>query len=205
MDKHSKVTLDDLNNSKVSIKKNIEHYSKMTFRELKNELSKFEQNNANNNNDEKIKIIRKIMYQRYQDHMSKKKSPNNIIINSSKKSHIQDNRIHDNEYSRESNNLDFLDDDYIKNDKKYNGLYEQKVTNNPLEDIGFNSRPNYEYDRDKLNNNLTDRLNNDLDIYNIKSKKNIKDMVLVPPFSNGPGNKYASIDEQKNVINFSNI
>ena len=205
MEKNSKVTFNDSSNYRVSAKINTDQYSKMTFKELKNELFKLEQDNSNNNNNEKIKIIRKIMYQRYQNHMSKKKYPNNTltpIYKKSNKNYVQDTRV------QELNSLDFLDDD---------GSYKEVKD---CQNVGF-SRENYSriatsskfnfkkgctegYDRDQLNDNLTDRLNSDLDIYNIKSKKNTKGMVFVPPFSNDPGSNYALIDKQESVKNFSN-
>jgi len=66
------------------------------------------------------------------------------------------------------------------------------------------NRPIVEYERDKANNNLMERLNNDMDIRNTKINKKKPEFLL--PYSNDPGENYASIKDVgiKSKNNFSN-
>jgi len=184
-----------------------EKIKKMTFNELRNELAKC------NNNPVKEKIIRSMMVLRYNQHMERKRyiqmkqaeKYQKMIIKQQQMQHNNANNVNNvnnvNNESDENIVLDENDFDFIK--PTYKSLNELDDQSN---DEDFRPvREIKEQERDKLNDNLVSRLNNDMELKN-NNEKNKQDKVdIVPPFSNDLGDMYAPFESIKqNKKDFSN-
>ena len=136
----------------------------MTFNELKNEL--------HNCGDNKIKekLIRELMLIKYQQYINQKQNqinkPNKIL----KQRKIKTNKIPTNE-------ITFNDDDFNDNDE-----------------IDNNDNKIIEYGKDVTNNNLMDRLNNDVEIKTMKVSTSKRD--VVKPFVNSSCDTYATFKQE---------
>ena len=204
----------------------IARINKLTFGELRNEL-------ANCNNPVREKLIRNLMYVRYNQHLHKKQQLEQQKKEYKKrqirqiKSKLEEKYKVKNENRENANkNNDFLDidnndDNDNDNDNDNNVWFDETDFNvkpsfsslNELDDINdtndtnelFDSRNITEYGRDFTNNNLMDRLNADMSLRNDKQIfKNKKDFMA--PYSNEPSNNYASFDSiaKSKKNNFSN-
>jgi len=186
-----------------------ERIKKMSFKDLRNEL-------ANCNNPIKAKIIRSLMVLRYNQHMERKRfiqmkqqeRYHRIMIKQQQEQTMRnnnDNNDNDNNVNELEENI-MLDDDDFDIKPKFGSLNELDEQSN---DSDFRPiREIKEQDRDKLNDNLVSRLNNDLELkyHNEKSKQEKVD--IVPPFSNDIGGMYAPFasaesksDKRKNFSN----
>lgn len=160
----------------MSNKTDIERINNMTFKQLKEELSK------NKNNKVREMIIRKSMYIRYHQHMKKKISDNTQKVPSNKPL------------------IPFIPNfdlsDFNSNDSSID-----EPDNLNQDDRESDTQP---FGRDYTNNGLMERLNSDLDIRTMKMPPNKKD--FIPPYSNTTDGNYASFDnifssERKNFSN----
>jgi hypothetical protein len=134
-------------------------------------------NELHNCHDNKIKekLIRELMLIKYKEHVIKKQ---NKIKKSKKKNNNSNNsnKVPTNEIDDAEDVIDF---DYIDDD------------NNIIE-----------YGKDITNNNLMDRLNNDMEIKKIKTTKSKKD--IVKPFVNTSCDIYATFGNEigTDITNF---
>lgn len=180
----------------------IERIKKMTFKELRNELAR------SNNNPVREKIIRSMMTLRYNQHMERKRfiqmkqaeQYQRMIMMRQQQFQQQmpqnNNQSAENVSNNEPEENVMLDDDdfnFIK--PKFGSLNELDEQSNdedfrPVRDIK-------EQERDKQNDHLVSRLNNDLELkkYNEKNKQDKVD--IIPPFSNDANGMYAPFESTK--------
>lgn len=161
----------------------------MTFGELRVELSK------SMDNPVKEMVIRELMLMRYNQHIQKK-----IVMEQRQQAIKQKQLAKQNKRVEEEEIIEFTKNDFeIK--PKLNSL-------NELDDFDkddlYDDRDITEYERDKFNNNLMDRMNGDIDIRTNKKKQISMD--FPPPYSNNSGDNYAPFhSKQKPKNDFSNI
>jgi len=187
-------------------KAEIARINRLTFKELRNELANCK------NNHVKESLVRHLMYIRYNQYIQKKNEEDRIK-REHKKRQIEKIKKHvEEKYKRKElvNNVkrDDIFDDIDDEDKNMASLSE--LVNEVVEeeeDNLFDSRGISEYDRDFTNNNLMERLNSDITIRTNKPKieKSRKD--IIPPYSNEPGDNYASYQSafKSSKNNFSNL
>lgn len=190
----------------------------LTFNDLRNELA--------NSRDNPVKesLIRNIMFIRYNQHIQKKNlkssSPKQEQTKAKRQKPPATKKYVQELYDDRSNKsaglatldafsggdkrddiLDFIDD--VNSNPATGGDNSEQV----IEEL-YDTRDIIEYERDKANNNLMQRLNGDITIRNVKTK-NKTDFLL--PYSNDPGDNYASfkdIGKSPHVLkknDFSNI
>lgn len=135
---------------------------KMTFAELKQQLAKCDRQNPKNI------YIRRLMKQRYLEHRNKRRT------------------------NKPLNNIDVT---AILTEEDFEPLAEQ------FKNPGFESLNEIEHhenkfekeiEKDVLNNNMMDRLNNDILLSDLRKKQKNK-IVFIPPFSEEGGNAYTTI------------
>ena len=142
--------------------KEVDRINKLTFRGLKNELAKC-------NNPLKEKIIRNLMLFKYKQHLEKRR---------------QEEMYQRLEQKEESNECPFNDDDFEKpNFGSLNELDERS------KDVNYANREIKEQGRDRVNKSIIDRLNNDIDIKEMRNNK--KKPPVVSPYTNIAGDNFA--------------
>jgi hypothetical protein len=140
----------------------------MTFSELKNELYKC------HNNPIKERIIRELMVIKYQQHINLQKNKQNKkpkTVPSQKPKMIEPIEV----FSFDDFSLDDFNDDKKDFD-------------------AFDRNHIIEYKKDVTNNNLMDRLNNDMEIKKMKKSKNVKE--IIKPFANTSCDAYATFKNE---------
>jgi hypothetical protein len=162
----------------------IERINRLTFRELRNELTKC------NNDPVKEKIIRNLMLVRYKQHLERKR------LRELKKIEYQQKQ------SEQTNDFfPFDDDDFAKPSfESLNELDDEKSN-----ELLFSNRKIEEQDRDHVNNSIVERLNGDIDIKEMRNKK--KKPNIVSPYTNFPGDNFAPFNSKQKVPkkDFSNM
>lgn len=196
----------------------ITRINNMTFHELRNELAYC------GNNKVKEDLIRHIMYQRYKKHLETKNKMEQIKFQKKQKyleklkrqqereikkklsmEKKRERKVHQQE-EKEDDNLSFDSSDFQETNRII-------VPSNGFDDFEtnevFDKRDITEYDRDITNNNLVNRLNNDIDIRNSRNRnKRVPNKIdFVPPYANNSGDNYASFDSilTSSKKDFSNV
>lgn len=185
----------------------------MTFRELRTELVN------SKNNPVRESIIRNLMYVRYNRHMQKKQIPIKVMANSEMQKPIPTkiNYVEELQSNEDDDIFDFLDQVHhqrrshnrsahqcaydVPSETRLPGGSPLDQEENELRD----SRGITEFDRDLANNNLMDRLNDDVHVRDARVK-NKKDLIL--PYSNDAGDNYApfkEVDRLRRKKDFSNV
>ncbi len=146
----------------------MEKINKMSFNELKNELHNCD------NNKIKEKLIRELMFIKYQRHVIQQQE------NNKKHQRIKNKIKHQ---SIPTNEIIFDSDDFDDSDS------DKRII---------------EYNKDKTNNNLMDRMNSDMEIKQMKVSTNKKD--IVKPFVNSSCDTYATFKNEPgtNIKSFKN-
>jgi len=171
-------------------KNELERINKLSFRQLKNELSKCD-------NPIKERIIRNLMVVRYKEYLDKKK----MISSHYKPQQTQLTQQNENSFNENPfNEDDFYVAPKIKSLNELDDYKEQQLKqlqrkNNEL----TTNRKIKEQSRDKVNNSIVERLNGDIDINEMRSYK--KRPSVVSPYTNFPGDNYASFKSNENVSN----
>lgn len=179
----------------------------MTFNELRDELAYCD------NNPVKNLLIRKVMKEKYEYYVNKKKfiryqkmkariTEYNNIKHKIKKRIEKKNIIRQKNYELEKKELNrkLIDINNINNNSDNNEILDESVNeliNESLDELDENS---YLYEdkfaqeirRDLMNNQLMDRMNSELDIRNFRKHSVIKE--FVPPFDNTKTKSYAFFD-----------
>ncbi|AYV76940.1 MAG: hypothetical protein Barrevirus4_24 [Barrevirus sp.] len=170
----------------------INEVNKMTFAELRNEL-------ANCSDPVKQYIIRNLMMLRYKQHLENKELERNLKKKYQKSQIKKIKRKLEKKYRNKSVNNPLTNSDFIEPEETREEEDDNTNNNNNM----YNGTKINEYIKDRTNNNLMNRLHNDIEINKMKddniykssksNKKNNND--FVSPFSNdGSDDKYASFD-----------
>ena len=169
----------------MEMEKEIARINKLTFGQLRNEL-------ANCTDPVRQYIIRNLMYVRYTQYLEHKETQNQMKkdykknqISKIKKKIISKRKQKDKDKDKplelfdldELTNLDNLDE--LDNLNNLDNLTQDQIK---------------EYNKDKTNRNIMNRLYNDIDINKMKDSKKKLDNEFVPPFSTGSDDQYASFD-----------
>jgi len=194
-----------------------EKIKKMTFNELRNELARC------TNNPVKEKIIRSMMVLRYNQHMERKRFIQMKQAEKHQKMLMKQQQLQQSNNVNNNNNVN--NDNNINNDNNVNNESEENIildendydfikptykSLNELDDQSNDEdfrpvREIKEQERDKLNDNLVSRLNNDMELKNNNEKNKQNKVDIVPPFSNDLGDMYAPFESIKqNKKDFSN-
>ena len=168
----------------MEMEKEIARINKLTFGQLRNEL-------ANCTDPVRQYIIRNLMYVRYTQYLEHKETQNQMKkdykkkqISKIKKKIISKRKQQDKPLA----NLDGFDLDNIDNLDNLDELTNLDNLDNLTQD------QIKEYNKDKTNRNIMNRLYNDIDINKMKDSKKKLDNEFVPPFSTGSDDQYASFD-----------
>lgn len=178
----------------------VEKIKKMTFKELRNELVNC------TNNPIREKIIRNMMILRYNQHMERKR-----IYEIRKAERLQKKMMKKQQNSMVDNNENDNDEQIILDENDYEYVNPTYRSLNELDEQSNDEdfrpvREIKEQERDKLNDNLVSRLNNDLELRNGNEKNKEKKVDIIPPFSNDTGDMYAPFESihQNKKKDFSN-
>ena len=176
-------------------KNKIDQINHMTFAELRNEL-------ANSTDPVRKEIIRNLMYIRYKQHMDKKERIHQLKRENKKKQLKKIKQKIEEKYKAKpvTNKEDYGDilnaNDFVLDIKEENPV--EKFIGMPK----YNDTELPEYDRDRSNNSLMQRMSNDIDIKKIK-----EDIIYKPkkesnyskdfssPSSNNLDDQYASFND----------
>lgn len=181
----------------------------MSFRELKEELFRCE------NNPQRELFIRKLMKEKAVKYKLMKRDTSREIQKNVQFAPVQNNQ-NNASYQDEDDNLidDILND--IDDGSEENDNYITRNSSRDKINMRLNGRNNKDDDdllsgeisKDKMNNSLMDRMNGELDIRNLRKKGSKKE--FVSPYSNVSdiGDNYALFEESKrstiNPRDFSN-
>lgn len=179
----------------------VDRIKKMTFKELRNELAKC------NRNPVKEKIIRSMMILRYNQHMERKR-----LIQMKQAEKYQRMIMKQQSHQQNNNNIENeSDEDVILDDNDFELIKPTYGSLNELDDQSNDEdfrpiREIKEQERDKQNDHLVSRLNNDVELKNQSEKNNQDKPNIIPPFSNDLGDMYAPFESIKQNIkkDFSN-
>jgi|688.fasta_scaffold661470_2 hypothetical protein len=172
--------------------------NKMTFKELRNELVK--------SNDDLVRssLIRNLMYLRYIQHLQKKQQYINNKKEYKKKQILKIKRKIEKQYKNDLiENSDIND---LINDNNEDELNEHDFKFSDIidEEEMHDNRDIREYTRDYLNNDLMERLNGDIMIKTMKPTA--KNDNLIKPYTTDAGDNFAPFNNSKSQKNnFSNL
>lgn len=146
----------------------------LTFKELRNELAKSKGDPLREH------LIRNLMFIRYNQHIQNKQKIQKVQVIKPKS---------DIKVPIDNNIVNLVDDLMNDNEEVISELHD--------------TRDIIEYERDKANNNLMERLNSDISIRTSKIKNKTEFLL---PYENDPGHNYASFkDIGAKKKDFSNI
>lgn len=179
-------------------KKEVERIRKMTFEELREELTYCE-------NPVKNILIRKIMKEKYNQYLRRR---NQLITKKQRKTLYEERKVATRK--RKKKEMDDIIESLINNinepeielkEEDFNAKDVHGPLNELDDDYGlFDDKFKKEVAQDIMNNNLMERMNSELDIMSAtKARKNNKD--FIPPYANNEGDKYASFKHYRGISN----